>query len=153
MVEGPPLRVQRTLQKHTPYGDGIAACEKTEMAATEIFFIPSGQREHQEYPAKHSPGSPSVREPIYSKMSIDDTSAQNLSAPGGRKNPKERPEKHSPVYTSVNELIYSEKSIDDMFKSVRSEKYKNAKPFSRWYHLPANNVSTIRVFDYKASKC
>ena len=107
MVEGPPVRVQRTLKKHTPHGDGIAACEQTEMAATEIFFIS-----------------------------------------GGEENPEERPEKHSPVYPSVNELIYSEMSIDDMFMSVRSRKYITAKPFCRWYHLPANNVS---LFEFLVS--
>ena len=102
IVEGPAVRVQRTLKKHTPHGDGIAACEQTDMAATEIFL----------YPAM-------------------------------KKNLEKRPERHSPVYPSVDELIYSEMSIDEMFMFVCSRKYMTAKPFCRWYHLPANNVSLL----------
>jgi hypothetical protein len=68
VVEGPPVRVQRTLKKHTPHGDGIAACEQTDMAATEIFFISGGEKIPEGRPEKHSPVYPSVHELIYSEM-------------------------------------------------------------------------------------
>jgi pimeloyl-ACP methyl ester carboxylesterase len=105
MVEGPPIQVQKIL-KRTPTGDGIAACEKTIMVVTEMFYI--------------------------------DNEAGK---------PEGRPEKHSPVSSSVNNLIYSEESIEARFTSVCSD-FPNAKPFCRWYHLPANNVSLpFRVSD------
>jgi hypothetical protein len=72
VVEGPPVQVQRRLKKHTPHGDGIAACEQTDMAATEIFSISGGEKIPEGRPEKHSPVYPSVHELIYSEMYIDD---------------------------------------------------------------------------------
>jgi hypothetical protein len=71
MVEGPPVRVQKRLKKHTPQGDGIAACEKTEMAATEVFFIAGDENKPENRPEKHSPVYPSVNKLIYSEETVD----------------------------------------------------------------------------------
>lgn len=61
-----------------------------------------------------------------------------------------RPEKHSLMYHSVYKLIYSDdkESVSEMFESVRSMKFSEKKPFCRWYHLPANNVSYCSRFPF-----
>jgi hypothetical protein len=61
------------------------------------------------------------------------------------------PERHLAVYPTVMKLVYSPTAMNDIFESVRPANVpKNG--FCRWYHIPANNVSSKIHFD-KAMPC
>jgi hypothetical protein len=56
------------------------------------------------------------------------------------------PERHLAVYPTVMKLVYSPTTMNDIFESVRPANVpKNA--FCRWYHIPANNVSSKIHFE------